>query len=90
MALTKEQKEARGARRMEILARITSSGEVTDPSKASALAAEIETFEWAEGDETAGGLRRAVVGPMLSQGYVKISDIVAKATASLAAIHDFK
>lgn len=75
---------ARVSRRQEILSRITSSGEVPDSTEAVALAKEIETFEFAEGDSVLGNQRRILVQPMLTGGHVKLRAIVAKATQSLA------
>lgn len=88
MALTAEQKAARTSRRMDILTRVAGSGELTGDAAAQ-LARDIETFEWASGDEAEAARRRAVVAPLLGSGAVRMQDIVSKATASLATLDDF-
>lgn len=88
MALTDEQKTARSTRRMEILTRVTGSGEAAAEA-ATKLAVDIETFEWANGDAEEAARRRAVVAPMLSSGAVRMAEIIAKAKASLSAMVDF-
>lgn len=86
--LTKEQKTARTTRRHEILTRISGSGQV-NPEAAPALAAEIESFEWAAGDAAEQERRRNVIAPLLGSGAVKMGDVLPRATAALAALSKF-
>lgn len=89
--LTDAQKAARTARRIEILGRISGSGEITDQGAeaASSLAKAIEVFEWGDGTAADGSLRRKLTAPLLGSGATKMVDVVSAAQAQLDALSDF-
>jgi hypothetical protein len=80
--LTDEQIAARKNRWWEIRNRISSSGEVSDPTEADQLADDIEAWEFGDGNETERQQRNHMLRPMMSGGYVKMRDILTQAKKS--------
>lgn len=89
MALTEPQKAARTARRSEILIRVKGSGDITDPAEQAKVAAAIETFEYAGGDDALAATRKSVTTSLLGSGAVRMGEIVKVAGEQLAALSDF-
>ncbi len=76
-------------RRAEILARLQSSGEFTDPVVMTETMDAIETYEYAGGDRALSAQRKMVTSSLLPMGHCKMVDVVKTAEAQIAALSNF-
>jgi hypothetical protein len=90
-ALTDLQKASRTRRREEIVTRIHGSGDLKgDVDAETALAIEIETYEWADGNAEERARRQSRIVSTMGSGAVNMRDVVATVTGALAALDSFE
>lgn len=90
MTMTDLEKASRIRRREEIITRIHGSGDLKGDAEAeTALAIEIETYEWADGNGEERARRQNRIVSTMGSGAVNMRDVVATVSAALAALDNF-
>lgn len=91
MTMTELQRASRTRRRDEIITRIHGSGDLKGDAEAeTALAIEIETYEWADGNAEERARRQNRIVSAMGSGTVNMRDVVATVSTALAALDTFE